>query len=46
MYYEIYKYIADTIAREKQIKGWKRTKKNELIRQFNPTWKDLYKDIC
>ena len=28
--------------REKQIKGWKRYKKNELINSMNPTWEDLY----
>ena len=29
------------IAREKQIKGWTRKKKNELIESFNPNWEDL-----
>jgi len=46
VYYEIYADIADAITREKQIKGWSRKKKNELISQFNPKWKDLYEDIC
>jgi putative endonuclease len=46
LYYEIYNDIADAITREKQIKGWTRKKKNELIDQFNPKWQDLYEDIC
>jgi putative endonuclease len=29
------------IAREKQLKGWRRDKKLALIRSTNPTWKDL-----
>ncbi len=29
------------IAREKQIKGWRREKKIALIRSTNPTWRDL-----
>lgn len=33
------------IEREKQIKGWSRAKKNALINEFNPEWKDLTEDI-
>lgn len=29
------------IAREKEIKGWKRARKIELIESANPQWKDL-----
>ena len=32
------------ITREKQIKGYSRTKKNALIHQFNNEWKELYYD--
>jgi putative endonuclease len=32
------------IAREKQLKGWSRTKKIALIQKMNPTWQDLSKD--
>ncbi len=46
VYYEMYSDITDAIAREKQIKGWSRKKKNELVEQLNPKWKDLYEDIC
>jgi len=31
----------DAIAREKEIKGWKRNKKIALIESLNPKWKDL-----
>ena len=33
--------IRSAIAREKQIKSWRREKKLELISNANPTWKDL-----
>lgn len=29
------------IAREKQLKGWRRARKNELGRSINPEWRDL-----
>jgi len=29
------------IRREKQLKGWRREKKNELIESVNPKWEDL-----
>ncbi|HEX5236592.1 MAG TPA: GIY-YIG nuclease family protein [Silvibacterium sp.] len=29
------------IAREKELKGWRRTRKIELIEQENPTWIDF-----
>ena len=35
--------VKDAIAREKQLKGWVRSKKEALIRQMNPEWKDLSK---
>jgi len=31
----------NAIAREKQLKGWKRAKKVALIEKNNPTWEDL-----
>ena len=33
------------IAREKQLKGWTRLKKENLIKDFNPDWKFLNKEI-
>jgi len=42
VYFEIFDMIGDAIAREKQIKGYSRTKKNALIDQFNNEWKELH----
>ena len=36
VYYECTQYINNAILREKEIKGWRREKKMELIRSFNP----------
>ena len=36
--------IESAIAREKQIKGWSRKKKEELIKSKNPHWRDLSDD--
>jgi putative endonuclease len=33
--------IRDAIAREKEIKGWRREKKIRLIERDNPTWEDF-----
>ena len=41
VYYEVADEIQAAIAREKQIKSWKREKKIELINRFNPEWRDL-----
>jgi len=41
MYYEDYSDVNDAIAREKQLKRWVRTKKENLINKLNPDWKDL-----
>ena len=41
LYYEEFSDINQAIAREKQIKGWKRDKKIELIISLNPMRKDL-----
>ena len=40
-YYEQTSDISSAIAREKQIKSWRRSKKVELIESMNPRWKDL-----
>lgn len=45
VYYEIYKYVNDAIAREKQLKKWNRKWKMKLIEENNPTWRDLFKDM-
>ena len=46
VWYEIHDSAETAIAREKQIKKWKRTWKLELIEQINPKWIDLYESIC
>lgn len=33
--------IKDAITREKQLKGWRRSRKIELIESVNPEWRDL-----
>lgn len=40
LYYEVHETILQSIAREKQLKGWRREKKLNLIRTQNPTFKD------
>jgi len=42
VYYEETNDIQEAIAREKQIKRWKRVWKIELIERDNPEWTDLY----
>jgi putative endonuclease len=42
VWYEEFEWVQDAIAREKQIKGWMRTKKITLIEKNNPNWDDLY----
>jgi putative endonuclease len=44
VWYETYPYIRTAIAREKQLKGWLRVKKIQLVEQMNPTWQDLSED--
>src|SRR4030095_4724361 len=41
VYWEKYGNIREAIAREKQIKGWLRSKKVALIDSINPKWDDL-----
>lgn len=41
VYCECYDTALDAIAREKQLKGWRREKKIKLIEGMNPKWEDL-----
>jgi putative endonuclease len=41
VYFESFQYVRYAIAREKQIKGWRRSRKVALIEAGNPTWADL-----
>jgi len=45
VYYEHFQNIDDAIAREKQIKKWRREKKDNLIGVINPEWKFLNEQI-
>jgi putative endonuclease len=45
LYWEHFRYVYHAIEREKQIKGWTRQKKNELISSFNPEWRFLNEEI-
>src|SRR6266487_4650086 len=41
VYYENFDDPRDAISREKEIKGWRRGKKNALVETRNPKWTDL-----
>ncbi|MFT4203417.1 MAG: GIY-YIG nuclease family protein [Chitinophagaceae bacterium] len=45
VYYESYSTIDEAIYREKQLKKWRRRKKDALINSFNPKWTDLWTEI-
>ena len=44
VYYEETTEIKVALEREKEIKGWRRSKKIDLIESLNPSWKDLAED--
>ena len=44
VYYEETSDVNAAIEREKQLKGWRREKKNTLVETMNPLWKDLSED--
>ena len=41
VWFEEFADVATAIAREKQLKGWRREKKIGLIESMNPAWNDL-----
>ena len=45
VYYEFCEGIVEAIAREKELKKWKRAWKDELIAKMNPELKDLYEEV-
>ena len=45
VYFEQTNDAKAALEREKQLKGWRRSKKNALIETMNPEWKDLYPDF-
>ena len=44
VWFESHQQVQIAIAREKEIKGWRRSKKITLIESANPTWDDLSRD--
>jgi len=44
VYCSHFRDIRDAIAWEKQLKGWRRSKKNALVERDNPRWEDLSAD--
>jgi len=45
VYYEVTTDVTSAIAREKEIKKWRREKKNKLVESTNPAWKDLAAEL-
>ena len=41
VYFESGHDVKAAIAREKQLKGWKRERKNALVESVNPEWKEI-----
>ena len=41
LYYESYTHVEEAIAREKELKGWSREKKETLIKKANPNFWNL-----
>lgn len=45
VHYEAFSTPEEAIKREKQLKGWTRNKKENLIKKKNPELKDLYEEV-
>ena len=45
LYFEEYNNVDEAIAREKELKGWKRCKKEYLIMKVNPNYINLAEDL-
>ena len=41
VYYELTNDVLSAIAREKEVKKWRREKKNRLVESINPQWIEL-----
>lgn len=46
VYFEETKNVMAAIDREKEIKKWRREKRNHLIEEMNPEWDDLAEQLC
>ena len=45
VYFEEYSDIRIAISREKELKKWRREKKNKLVESINKDWEDLSRDF-
>jgi putative endonuclease len=45
VYYCFYPHIEEAIAVEKTLKGSSRTRKQKLVNELNPEWRNLYDDL-
>lgn len=45
IYYEGFESIDSAILREKELKKWRREKKDRLITEFNPNWDFLNDEV-
>ncbi|QLE01545.1 GIY-YIG nuclease family protein [Galbibacter sp. BG1] len=45
VYYEGFETPLEAIKREKELKKWRREKKNQLITSFNPKWETLNNQV-
>jgi putative endonuclease len=45
IYFERFENVEQAIAREKEIKGWRRSKKEALINTLNPEWRFLNAEV-
>jgi len=45
VYFEITTEIQTALEREKEIKKWRRSKKNNLVESGNEMWEDLYLNL-
>jgi putative endonuclease len=46
VYYEMHQDIMEAAWSERRFKNWRREWKINMIEKFNPTWRDLYEEIC
>ena len=44
VYYEMTTDVYSALSREKELKKWRREKKNDLVERMNAEWKDLSQD--
>ena len=46
VWFELHDDMEEAILREKRIKKWRRAWKVKLIKEKNPTWRDLFEELC